>query len=104
MSLKSRRMIAGLVSGSCTSFHWATTSSPSLPSHWSLPSSQVLSFIVSLESDSLMLAPSRKTPSVAFSPAPPEDVGWMWMTPSSWVWMPTGLSNRGGLGWNSPQM
>ncbi len=51
-----------------------------------------------------MPAPSRKAPSVAFSPAPPPEVGWMWMTPSSWVWMPMGLSNRGTLGWNSPQM
>ena len=64
-----------LVVVALTSFHWATTSSPSSsPRSWS-PSVHVWSPIVSESSVSATPAPSRKTPSVAFSPAPPSATG-----------------------------
>ena len=41
---------------------------------------------------------SRKVPSVAFSPAPLCENGWMWMTPSPWVWMPVVALELGNVG------
>ena len=35
---------------------------------------------------------------VAFSPAPASANGWMWITPSPWVWMPAVLSKVGMAG------
>ncbi len=33
---------------------------------------------------------SKNLPRVALSPAALSRKGWMWMTPSAWLWMPSG--------------
>ena len=110
MSLRPPVSNAGFALSSDTSSHWATTSSASLPSHWSSPSFHVFapsgssfSPMVSSLSESLTSVSSRKVPRVAFSPAPLCENGWMWMTPSPWVWMPVVASNSGMSGCHSPQ-